>query len=99
MGALTRQDSGHATPSLTRTRITARAVTLELRRRRQPDEGYRADEEARLCESQPGSGDSDTHHRIEYDLTDRGESLEPVITAMAEWGRSDQGQTSCNGGT
>lgn len=29
---------------------------------------------------------SEKPFRVEYSLTDRGESLEPVIQAMAEWG-------------
>jgi len=32
---------------------------------------------------------SDRPFRVEYSLTDRGASLEPVIDAMAAWGRRD----------
>ncbi|MDY6819276.1 MAG: helix-turn-helix domain-containing protein [Halobacteriales archaeon] len=31
---------------------------------------------------------SEKPFRVEYSLTDRGRSLEPVVTAMQEWGQS-----------
>jgi DNA-binding HxlR family transcriptional regulator len=33
--------------------------------------------------------------RVEYRLTDRGRSLEPVIDAMADWGRTEHASDSC----
>lgn len=40
---------------------------------------------------------SDQPFRVEYDLTERGTSLEPVIDTIAEWGRTEQPAISACG--
>jgi len=40
---------------------------------------------------------SEKPFRVEYSLTERGESLEPVIEAMAKWGREHLGPSAHDG--
>ncbi|ELZ11100.1 HxlR family transcriptional regulator [Halovivax asiaticus JCM 14624] len=39
---------------------------------------------------------SEKPFRVEYSLTDRGSSLESVITSMGEWGDKHLRESSCN---